>query len=391
MRIGVNGFEAIIPRFGYGQNGLPNRVGSSEVCYELLVELARLDKKNNYVIYLPQKPAPDMPKEAENWRYEIIPSVKLWTIFGLTRRLLMQAKLDVFFSPTHYGPIYTPCPEVIAVLDVSYKYFPELFKKKDLYQLALWGKYSIKKSAKILTISNSSKRDIIKEYGVNERKVAVINLGVKEGAKSDMKAEELLKKYGVDKPYLLFVGTLQPRKNVKKLIEAYANLKKDNKDLSLVIIGRRGWMYDKIIRAPKDFGVEGDVKFLDSVTDEELPAFYENALIFVLPSLYEGFGLPILEAMKHGCPVATSNISSLPEAGGGAAIYFDPYDAADIAQKIKKVIENDKLRAEMIKKGHLQAKKFSWEKAARQVIDVFEEVGRRPQRASGSEGGQNAQ
>jgi glycosyltransferase involved in cell wall biosynthesis len=145
-------------------------------------------------------------------------------------------------------------------------------------------------------------------------------------------------------------------------------------NLQLVIIGRKGWHYEEILDAPKRFGVESRVKFLENVTDEELPEFYKNCELFVLPSLYEGFGLPVLEAMKHGAPVATSDISSLPEAGGDAAVYFNPEDASDIAGKIEKVLGNDKLRSDMIKKGHEQVKKFSWEKAAKEVLIVFEET-----------------
>lgn len=382
MRVGINGFEAIIPRFGYDKNNLPNRVGSSEVCFELLVELAKIDKKNDYTVYLPGVPTSDMPKEAANWHYEIVTGSKLWTIFGLTRRLLTRPKIDVFFSPTHYGPLFTPCPEVILILDVSYKRFPKLFKKKDLYQLALWGNYSLRRAAKIITISDSSKNDIINEYHVPVNKVAVVHLGIKNSTKPRMTKKELFDKYSISAPFILFVGTLQPRKNIVRLVEAYSKLKTPAspseagraKNLQLIIVGRKGWKFEEILEAPGKFGVRQSVKFLDTVTDEELPLFYENAKLFVLPSLYEGFGLPILEAMKYGCPVATSNISSLPEAGGDAAIYFDPNDASDIAEKIEKVLGDKKLCDDMIKKGHEQVKKFSWEKSAREVLEVLSDV-----------------
>ncbi|HVZ67770.1 MAG TPA: hypothetical protein VG917_05955, partial [Patescibacteria group bacterium] len=137
MRIGINGFEAVIPRFGFDKDtGLPNRVGSSEVCYQLLIEIEKLDQKNEYIIFLPVDPTNDMPKERVGWHYEIIPNKKLWTIFGLNNGVLKKADLNVFFSPTHYSPIFTSVPEVISILDVSYKYFPELFKKQDLIKLS---------------------------------------------------------------------------------------------------------------------------------------------------------------------------------------------------------------------------------------------------------------
>lgn len=144
--------------------------------------------------------------------------------------------------------------------------------------------------------------------------------------------------------------------------------------MNLVIIGRKGWDYEEIISAPNRFGVSSKVLFLEDVSDEELPFFYKNAELFVLPSLYEGFGLPVLEAMKYGCPVVTSNISSLPEAGGEAAVYFNPKSTDDIAEKIEKVLKDEKLRKKMISDGFDQVKKFSWEKSAKEMLSIFEEV-----------------
>ncbi len=377
MRIGINGYEAVVPRFGFNKDGFPNRVGSAEVCYQLLVELAKIDKENVYIIYLPSAPTPDMPKESENWHYKVVRGRRLWTLFSLNKAVNSD-HLDLFFNPTHYSPLMINCPQVIAVLDVSYKYFPELFKKKDLFKLRWWGGYSIKKARKVITISQSSKDDIMKEYGISERKISVINVGVKTLQASKMTKEELFTKYNLSYPYILFVGTLQPRKNITRLIEAYSQIASNgnriNSNEELVIIGRRGWQFDEILSAPEKYGVTRKVHFLEDVTDDDLPLFYKHAEVFVLPSLYEGFGLPVLEAMKYGCPVITSSVSSLPEAGGDAALYVDPKSVEDIASKIKKVLADKELREKMIKKGNAQVKKFSWEKAAREVISVFEET-----------------
>lgn len=373
MRIGINGFEAVIPRFGFEEKtNLPKRVGSSEFCFQLLKKINEIDKKNEYIIYLPQNPTNDMPKENKNWKYEIIPNTKLWTIFGLSKKLAKEKNLDLFFSPTHYVPIFLSCPQIISILDVSYKHFPDMFPKKDLLKLAIWGKFSIRNAEKIITISNSSRDDIINEYKVPKSKVEVVPLGIREIEISKMDKNEFIKKYNLSNPYVLFVGTLQPRKNIANLIEAFSKI--ENKNLDLVIVGRKGWDFENILAAPKKFNIEDKVKFLDNVTNEDLPLFYKNAEVFVLPSLYEGFGLPILEAMQYDCPVVTSKISSLPEAGGDAAIYFDPKNVADIAATIEKVINNKKLREDMIKKGKEQVKKFSWEKSAREVIKIFESI-----------------
>ena len=370
MNIGINGYEAVIPRFGFNKEDLPNRVGSSEFCYQLLCALNKIDKKNNYFIYLPVFPTSDLPKESESWKYIVFDSKKLWTLFGLTRKLSNQKNLNVFFSPTHYLPV-TGIKSVISILDVSYLHFPKLFRKKDLYQLKYWGGYSINKAKRIITISHSSKSDIIKAYAIPSSKINIVYPGIKnlnQGVKNDMQNLE---------KYILFVGTLQPRKNIERLIEAFSVLTSENEfsDFKLIIIGKKGWEFEEILKAPKKYNVEKNVSFLQDVTDEELPNYYKNAQLFVLPSLYEGFGLPVLEAMKYGVPVIVSNVSSLPEAGGDAALYVDPLSVSDIADKMKRVLSDESLRSEMVKKGKKQIEKFSWEKSAKETLKILEEVG----------------
>lgn len=390
MKIGINGYEAVIPRLGYDKaTGLPLRVGSAEYCFELLINLYNLDKKNDYIIYLPQNPTADLPKERNNWHYRVVKPRRLWMLLGLSLEFLLKRSMpDVFFSPTHYLPLITPAKSAISILDVSYLKFPELFKAADLRQLTYWSGYSAKKAKRIFTISKSSKDDIIKAYGVSRDKVVVTYPGIRKMSNASsvslradrdrrLDMEEIKEKYGVGGNYVLFVGTLQPRKNIARLIEAFSRISNSSfiiNPFSLIILGKKGWMWEEILEAPKKFGVEDRVKFLDNVTDEDLPSFYKNAACFVLPSLYEGFGLPILEAMQNGCPVLASNASSMPEAGGDAAVYFDPEDAGDIAEKINKVLSDEKLRESMIKKGLEQVKKFSWEKTAKETLGVLKEL-----------------
>lgn len=376
MKIGINGYEAVVPRFGYDKDsGLPIRVGSGEICYQLLLEFSKIDPKNEYFIYLPVSPSQDLPKEKDKWKYEVFPASSLWTLIELGKRLFKnENKLDVFFSPTHYLPAGYRIPSVISILDISYLHFPELFNRKDLIMLKYWGKYSIKKAKKIITISHSSKNDIIKAYGVPPHKVEVIYPGIKQVTKiggSNKTMEEMKEKFKINSKYVLFVGTLQPRKNIVRLIEAFSQIKGD---YELVIVGRKGWQYEEILDAPEKFGIKNKVIFIHDASDEDLPTLYKNAEIFVLPSLYEGFGLPVLEAMKYGCPVITSNVSSLPEAGGDAAQYVDPQSVSDITEKMQKLLDDEDLRKEFIKKGNEQIKKFSWEKSARETLKVLESL-----------------
>jgi len=322
-----------------------------------------------------------MPKSKDNWQYEIFGPKKFWTQFALPARLFLEKiKPNVFFTPSHYAPRISPVPTAIAIMDVSYLHFPAYFDKSDLYQLRHWTSYSAKHAKRIFTISSASKRDIIAEYHIAPDQVIITYPGIKNALKSMERifsTEELKKKFGVLGSYVLFVGTLQPRKNIARLIEAFAKVAQRKKDVELVIIGKKGWLYEAILDAPQKFGISHKVKFLDFVTDEDLPSFYKHAICFILPSLYEGFGLPVLEAMSYGCPVITSNISSLPEAGGDAAAYVNPTDSNEIAAKILELIENEKVRKNMIKKGYEQIKKFSWEKTAGETLKVLEEIAKK--------------
>lgn len=363
MIIGIDGNEANVEK----------RVGIGEYAFELLRQFSsskwlRASKVQNlkFIIYLKNKPLSDLPKEGENWKYRVIGPKKFWTQLALPLDLyLRKPRPSVFFTPSHYAPRFSPIPSAISIMDLSYIKYPELFKKNDLYQLRNWTSYSVKKSSKIFTISLASKNDIIKEYKLPESKVIVIYPGLKPMSE---KPKSFMGKY------ILFVGTLQPRKNIVRLVEAFSKIKDKYPNLVLLVVGKKGWLFEEILNSPKKFGVEDKVRFLDFVKDEEMPGLYKKAQCFVLPSLYEGFGLPVLEAMKYGCPVILSNISSLPEAGGNAALYFNPQDPNDIAKKLNKVLSDEKLRSEMVKKGYEQVKKFSWEKTARETLKVLESI-----------------
>ncbi len=412
MLIGIDGNEANVEK----------RVGVSEYAFELLRQFSIFNPSTssgqvfqfsmkteniNFRIYLKSKPLSDLPKQSDRWNYRIVRPRKLWTQIGLPFDLYFhKPRPDVFFTPSHYAPRFSPIPTVVSIMDLSYIHFPELFKKSDLYQLMNWTQYSVRKAKKILTISQASKSDIIRVYQVPKEKVVVTYPGIKKfsifnfqfSMKSQFSNFQKIKdKYGINGEYILFVGTIQPRKNIVRLVEAFSKIrmhtnnyfestriKKDsdksgekirkNSDLQLAIVGKKGWLYEEILGAPKKFGVEDRVKFLDFVPDEDLTLFYKHALFFILPSLYEGFGLPVLEAMKWGCPVITSKVSSLPEAGGDAAIYVDPENIDDIVSKMELLMKDQEKRKDMIEKGYKQVKKFSWDKTARETLKALEEV-----------------
>lgn len=373
MRIGIDGNEANVER----------KVGISEYSFELIKQFSFLKREDIFwKIYLKSEKNDDFPSISKNWTYSIFGPSKLWTQIALPLNLYKDSnRPHVFFSPGHYAPRFSPVPTVISIMDLAFFHFPEYFTKKDLTQLHNWTSYSVKQAKRVITISQATRSDIIKLYGITGEKISVIYPGIKEESNivNNISMSEIKSKYNISQEYILFVGTLQPRKNIEKLIESFSLLlrknESENTKLQLVIVGKKGWKYESILSAPKRFGISERVKFLDFVPDEELASLYRHAQLFVFPSLYEGFGLPVLEAMKHGCPVLTSNISSLPEAGGDAAIYCDPENSKDIAEKIEKIIKDSSLRKEMIEKGYKHIKNFSWEKAAKQTLAVLEEVG----------------
>jgi glycosyltransferase involved in cell wall biosynthesis len=227
----------------------------------------------------------------------------------------------------------------------------------------------------IIAVSEATKKDLVKVMKVSPKRIKVIHEAVDQKIfrkQPESKINLVRKKYGLAKDYFIYVGTIQPRKNLVRLIEAFSKM--PSKKYDLVLAGKPGWLYDEIYQAPKKFGVEERVKFLGFVDTEDLTSLYSGALSFVFPSLYEGFGLPILEAMACRLPVLTSNTSSMPEVSGSRAILVDPKNVEDIAKGLNLLSRNEKLRTELANKGWEWSKSFSWEKTARETLKVLEEA-----------------
>ena len=369
------------------------RVGSGVYAFELLKQFEKFQKSPaspgtgraniKYQIYLKNTPITDLPKESSTWRYVIIAPKSLWTQIGLPIELWREKMFgrapDIFFTPTHYAPRFSPSPSVISIMDLSFIHFPEMFNKKDLWQLKNWTGYSVKNAKKIITISNFSKKDIITYYGVNPEKVVVTYPGYDNkkfnpdiiGTKSKIK-----EKYKIDGEYILFVGTLQPRKNIAQLIEAFKIAMKqfNNETMKLIVVGKKGWLYEEIFQKVKELRIEKRIIFTDYVKEEELPDLYRSAKCLVLPSLHEGFGIPVIEAMACGCPVVVSNVSSLPEIVESAGVFVDPYRIESIAEGINQVCYDEANRNKLIKKGLLQVKKFTWQKCAEETYNSIVKI-----------------
>ena len=377
MLIGVDVNEANIAQ----------RVGSNQYAFELLKALYELKNPHQWVIYLRDKPLDDLPRVKKDWSYRVIGPRKFWTQWRLPLDLyLHRPRPEIFFSPGHYSPRFCPVPLLVSIMDLGYLQFPEQFTKKDLYQLTSWTARSIKKASHLFAISESTKNDIIERYQIAEKKISVTYPGYDrqrfKTQVSSFKIEKIKKKYKIPGDYLLFLSTLKPGKNIEGLVEAFKltishkqSLMLRNKPsaMKLVIAGKKGWLYQTIFDRVKELGLGKRVIFTGFVDEEDAPALIAGAKVFVLPSFWEGFGIPVIEAMACGVPVVVSDAGSLPEVVGKAGVMIDPYQPEDIARGIKEAIDN---RDELVKKGLEQAKKFSWEKCAAKTLEVLEKVGK---------------
>jgi glycosyltransferase involved in cell wall biosynthesis len=236
---------------------------------------------------------------------------------------------------------------------------------------------SARKASKIIAISENTKKDIIDYFGIDEEKIRVIYLGVDRqfSPQPDMDEVGVLSKYNLPSGYILSVGTLEPRKNLIRLINAYKMVASSGEPVpKLVIVGGQGWGDEELGKVVRESGLIDLVILTGYVPDEDLPALYRNTTVFVYPSLYEGFGLPPLEAMACGTPVITSNVSSLPEVVGDAAILIDPYNTTEIAQAIASVLKDKELRERLRMNGLARSNLFSWDKTARETLKLYQEV-----------------
>lgn len=299
---------------------------------------------------------------------------RIWNVFPMPYGSLFQSKADlnVFFNyivpPRIEGKVIT------TIHDMTYLRFPETMERRNLKRLKNGIQHSVKRSNRILTDSEFSKREIVELLSVPEHKVSVVLCA--PSLTSDVASlADLKQKYKITHPYVLYVGTIEPRKNLSRLVNAFAQLKeRENLSHQLVLAGGKGWENEDIYQMVDKMFHNGEVLFTGYVTNAEKNALYQNAELFVFPSLYEGFGIPPLEAMTFGCPVVSSNAASLPEVVGDAAELVNPMNTESIAKGMWKVLSNNLYRAELVRKGYKQAKKFNWDDSAKKLVQICREV-----------------
>jgi len=367
MLIGIDGNEA----------NVKNRVGVNQYAYHLLVNLSRLDTQNHYLIYLKNPPLPDLPPSSENWQYQVFGPEKLWTRFALPLHLFLGQKPALFFSLSHYSPSISPCPTIPTIHDLGYLLSPEQFTKKDFYQLTQWTKSSLKKASHVIAVSEFTKSELQKIYHLDPKNISVAYNGVDNPPViSPSTSTATLSKFGIkSSKYFLYLGTLKPNKNLPFLIQAYSQFRQSTKEpIPLVIAGKKGWLFDSIFKLVTSLKLQDSVIFTDFISETEKWILLKNATCLLLPSLYEGFGIPAIEAQKIGTPVIASNISPLQEILKDSAILIDPLKQSELTGALIK-IRSASIRQKLSEVGLKNAQKYTWENTALSVIKVFNNFG----------------
>ena len=357
--------------------GTPTGVG--RYLSNLLNHIRRIDKKNYYCLYTAHSTNLPMIQQG-NFRQKSLTVPVLQNYFTWNHaRLpveLLQHPVDLFHFPFYTIPVFRNYKSVVTIHDITYEIHPEWYSWKGLFAMRYFSRYAAKHTDKILTDSENTKQDILEYYGIAENKVAVISLGVEErfrkidvpSAIAQLKATYRI----VASQVVLYVGSIHTRRNIEQLVRAFRLVCQKISDVQLILIGKREYPYLDITRLVQELDLAEKIIVAGYSHDDDLPLLYNLADLFIYPSSYEGFGLPPLEAMACETPVITAQNSSLPEVVGDAAVFVDPFNIREMADAMYQVLKDENLRRDMILKGRLQSRKFSWERTAKETLAVYQ-------------------
>ncbi|MBI3733361.1 MAG: glycosyltransferase family 4 protein [Chloroflexi bacterium] len=354
--------------------------GIHRYIYHLLTELPGAAPHHRYVAFLNERQMvsahPTLQTRYTRWPARRPLGRIIWEQTALPLATFTE-RLSLLHALAFVRPVIAACPVVITIYDLSFERMPERFPLFQRLYLRSLTRYSARRAARLITISESTKNDVVQFCGVPPDKVVVTYCGVDEPYRplSTGEVERFRAEKGLPAHFILYLGTLEPRKNVANLVRAYAALPRNGPERpKLVIAGGKGWGYDDVFAAVEQTGVQSDVIWAGYVPQSELPLWYNSADLFVFPSWFEGFGLPVLEAMACGVPAITSNVSSLPEVAGDAALTVPPADTRALSEAMERALYDLPLRAQMRERGLRQAQSFSWKRTARQTADVYQQV-----------------
>ena len=386
MRIGIDARTILNPEKG-------EAIGVGHYTYQLIRNLLELDGQNEYVLFFDfhvrEKDIKKFTKPNVKIKFYPFSDYKKYLPGAYSEILgtatLNKEKLDVLHttSPHSRIPMGYRGKSIVTFHDLSIYRIPQCYPKlSNTKERAIYNLMS-GKADKIIAVSQSTKKDVEEIFKIPSEKIEVIYSGLDKRFFEDLKidSQKVLEKYGITKKYILFLGTLEPSKNVVRLLEAFAKFKKKSNpsagennsksDYQLVLAGKRGWLSQEYLRIIKDLGINKDIIFTGYIIGDELVPLFKNAQFFVMPSLYEGFGMTILEAFATGTPSIVSKVSSIPEIAGDAAYFVDPMNTDEISEALLKFSQDENLRDEYRKKGLEQVKKFDWQKTARESLEVY--------------------
>lgn len=355
-------------------HSLGTQAGGNETYFRQLIHgLAASPEKNRYTLFYTHSAALNAAGGDERFRFVQIPK-NPWTRIGLSLpRQLRQLKPDVFHCQ-YIQPPFTGVPVVLTIHDLAHENFPQFFRPQERLRLQKLVRWSAGRAGHIVTVSKFSANDIATRYGVPLEKITVTYLAASEDfhpRAKDSCRERMARNYGIDAPYILYVGRLQARKNLPRLVEAYARARQHGITEKLVLVGKKDFQFEELAARIRELKLESSVIFPGYVAAEDLPLFYNAAELFVFPSFFEGFGLPVIESMASGLPVITSYGSSLEEVSGGAALLVDPTDTAALTDALERVLGSPELKQQLSERGLRQSAQYHSTALGSQLLAIY--------------------
>jgi len=352
--------------------------GNEHYYLQLITEFAKGEfGSNRYVVYFTRMSALQRIPKAEHFDLKRIwprtPYFRIPFAFPMECRL---EKLDVFHAQFIVPP-FCNCGTVTTIPDILFEAYPEFFAPVENLWLRALIPWSARRADHIITVSHFSKSEIVNRYHISPEKITVTNEAPRDEFRvldKEECREQISRRYRIDSPFVLYVGRVQARKNLLRLLEAFYAVRRDDNQHKLVIVGKQDWSGQKVIQKVHELSIQSHVTFTGYVNWDDLPIFYNAAEAFVFPSICEGFGVPIVEAMACGLPVVTSYGSSLEEVAGGAAVLADPYSVDSIAKAMEKVLFDPNLRSSLRERGLRRAAEFSGSRKAQQTIAAYQKV-----------------